>query len=331
MYEKIISRENIFRAWQEFKTGKIKKEDVSSFAVDVEEHLFALHDRLASGTWRHGAYRGFYVRDPKLRRIHKATVVDRVLHHALVRVLEPVFDTGFIFDSYASRRTKGTDKAIRRFRKFAWQLSRNNTKTVWVLQCDIKKFFDSIDHMVLLELLKKKIHDAHVLELLWEIINSYSTAPGKGIPIGNVTSQLFSNVYLNPFDHFVKRQLRVKNYIRYADDFVILSRDKSYLVALIPLVDAYLKRQLTLQLHPRKVLILPWHGGADFLGFIHFLHHAVIRTKTKQRMIRKVREQRQKLQQESISSYSFNQTVQSYLGRLKQCRSKVLQKMILKM
>jgi retron-type reverse transcriptase len=129
VFEKISAQENLFLAWREFKANKIKKEDVSQFAVDVEEYLFSLSDSLRAGTWQHGPYRGFYVRDPKLRHIHKASVIDRVLHHAIVRILEPVFDQGFIFDSYSSRKTKGTHKAGERFRQFAWKLSRNNLAT----------------------------------------------------------------------------------------------------------------------------------------------------------------------------------------------------------
>lgn len=326
MFKKITSLENLFLAWHEFKPDKIAKEDVSRFAIDVEEHLFALHASLTAGTWRHGHYSAFYVRDPKLRHIHKASVSDRVLHHAIVRVVEPVFDKSFIFDSYSSRKTKGAHKAGERFREFTWKLSRNNTKTVWILKCDIRKFFDSVDHAILLKLLKKKIIDEKAVQLLWTVINSFSVIPNKGIPIGNLTSQLFSNIYLNSFDHFVKRELHVKEYIRYADDFVMLSRDRAYLERLVPAIKDWLERHLELTLHPRKVFITKWHRGVDFLGFVHFPYYAIMRTKTKQRVIRKTRQAYQKLQEGKISAYNFAQTLASYRGRLKHCRSKTIQK-----
>lgn len=330
LYGVIISLKNLFDAWKEFKCGKIKKADVSQFAVDVEEHLFDLHHRLAVEQYSHGQYSAFYVRDPKLRSIHKAKVIDRVLHHAIFRVVEPIFDTSFIFDSYSSRKTKGTYKAGDRFRKFTWKLSQNNTKTVWVLKGDIKKFFDSVDHEILLTLLKKKIKDQKVMDVLINIIRSFSTGEGKGIPLGNLTSQLFSNVYLDKLDQFIKRVLQVKYYIRYADDFAILSTDKTSLEKIIPVIRSFLETELKLSLHPNKVHVLKWHQGVDFLGYIHFPYHSIMRTKTKKRMLRKIKETRKAFQNGLMSKYSLNQVIQSYLGQLKHCRSKKLRKLISK-
>jgi retron-type reverse transcriptase len=193
LFIKIISVSNLFTAWSEFKRDKIKKNDVSSFAVSLEEELFNLHHLLKSDQYKHDKYTAFYVHDPKLRSIHKAKVIDRVFHHALVRIIEPIFDKGFIFDSYSSRKNKGTYEAGKRFRKFAWKLSNKNTKTVWILKCDIKKFFDSVDHDILISLLLQKIKDEKVTKLLIQIIKSFQSQPGKGIPLGNLTSQLFSN------------------------------------------------------------------------------------------------------------------------------------------
>jgi len=234
LYGEIISLQNLVSAWQEFKTGKIKKTDVSSFAVNLEEHLFAIHQILKTESYQHGKYTPFFVHDPKLRSIHKAKVIDRMLHHAIVRVIDPIFDKSFIFDSYSSRRNKGTHEAGKRFRKFAWKLSENNTKTVWILKCDIKKFFDSVNHDILIGIIKRKLNDEKVIELLSTIVYSFTTKEGRGIPLGNLTSQIFSNVYLDVLDQFVKRKLQVKYYIRYADDFIFLSRDKAYLESLIP-------------------------------------------------------------------------------------------------
>ncbi len=296
----------MFSAWSEFKVGKINKTDVAGFAVNIEEQLFYLHELLRSQKYVHGPYKAFFVRDPKLRCIHKASVRD----------------------SYSSRTNKGTHAARARLQQLAWRLSANNTKTVWVLKCDIKKFFDSVDHAILLELLHQRIQDQRTLILLQQIIHSFHFVPGRGIPLGNLTSQLFSNIYLDGLDQYVKRYLRVKNYIRYADDFVLLSRDKRYLQALVPTIQDFLESQLRLLLHPVKVVLQPWHQGIDFLGYIHRPYHTILRTKTKRRMLKKVKEARKMLKRGVLSPQKYNQTIQSYLGLLKHCRSTTLKQIL---
>ena len=175
IFNSIISLENLFTSWEEFKKGKESKGDVQEFAFDIEDNLFALHQNLKDDSYRHGPYQSFYIKDPKLRHIHKSSIRDRVVHHAVVRILEPIFDPSFIFDSYSSREGKGTHKAIQRFKRFAWKLSQNNTKPVWVLKLDIRKFFDSIDHEILFKLIKKKVKDERALGLVKEMINSFCT------------------------------------------------------------------------------------------------------------------------------------------------------------
>lgn len=285
LFEKIIAPENIFAAWREFQRGKMKKPDVLAFAERAEEHLLELAGDLSSGQYAHGQYTRFVVHDPKRREIAKASVRDRVLHHAIHRVLAPLFDRSFIFDSYSSRIGKGTHTAGKRFRQFAWTLSRNRTKTIWVLQLDVRKFFDSIDHRVLLGLLERRIKNDRTMQLLDIIIQSFETSPGKGISLGNLTSQLFSSVYLDPLDQFVKRTLQVRCYLRYADDIAVLSRDRGFLERRRDEIGIFLVREIGLKLHPDKVSIGKWHEGIDFLGLVHFLFHAVLRTKTKRRLL----------------------------------------------
>ena len=140
-YERIISLENLFLAWSEFQIGKSKKEDVQKFALNLEDNIFALRKELLAEIYQHSNYTSFCICDPKLRHINKASVKDRIMHHATMRIIESLFDKSFIFDSYSSRKNKGTHRAVKRLKKFAWKLSQNNTKTVWVLKCDIKKFF----------------------------------------------------------------------------------------------------------------------------------------------------------------------------------------------
>jgi RNA-directed DNA polymerase len=247
-------------------------------------NLFDLNNDLANHTYKHGNYQQFKINDPKPRIIHKANVRDRILHRAVYNVLYPFFDKNFTADSFSCRNNKGIHKAINKFREYASIVSKNNTKTCWILKCDIKKFFASIDQNILINILQKYIDDKNIINLLKEIITSFKP---NGLPLGNLTSQLFANIYLNEFDQFVKYVLRAKFYIRYADDFVVFSESRNYLKNIIPLVDIFLRNELKLTLHPDKIYIRKLKLGVDFLGWINFFGYRVLRTKTKNRMIKK--------------------------------------------
>jgi RNA-directed DNA polymerase len=318
-YHDIISAENLLAAWRGFLKGKRNKRDVQEFEYQLSDHIVSLHRSLKDKTYRHGGYEAFKISDPKPRDIHKATVQDRLVHHALYRILYPFFDRTFIADSYSCREGKGTHKAIERFRTFAWKVSKNNTKTCWVLKCDIRKFFASIDQVVLLDILRKHIQDSDILWLLREIVGSFhSTRPGVGLPLGNLTSQLLVNIYMNEFDQFVKHRLRAKYYIRYADDFVILSQDEAWLEDVLLQMKAFLLWELKLQMHPDKVFIKTLASGVDFLGWVHFPDHRVLRTSTKRRMLKKLSEERVK-----------PETVGSYLGLLSHGNTRKLREKIM--
>lgn len=305
-FQEIISLENLLSAWAEFVNGKRKKADVQLFGRDLIDNLITLHEDLSTKRYRHGSYQAFYISDPKPRSIHKASVRDRVLHHAIYRTLYPFFDRTFIYDSYSCRENKGTHKALARFKEFGQQVSRNHTRTTWVLQCDIKKFFASIDQNVLLGILSTYIQDADLLWLLKEIIASFhSSEVGKGLPLGNLTSQLLVNIYMHEFDYYAKHFLKAKHYIRYADDFVLLSDDRRWVEQQIAPIDNFLKECLSLSLHPHKVSITTFAAGVDFLGWVHFPHHRVLRTSTKRRMLKRLHER------------STPATLQSYLGLLR--------------
>jgi len=283
------------------------------------DNIFVLHKDLTTKKYTHGAYESFFVNDPKRRHINKANVADRLVHHAIYRLLYPFFDKTFIFDSYSCRLNKGTHKAIKRFRKFIWKESKGNTRSCWVLQCDIKKFFASINHKVLIEILKEQILDKNIILLLENIIESYHTKnfQGTGLPLGNLTSQLFTNIYMNKFDQFVKHNLKVKYYIRYADDFVFLSHNKYFLKELIVLIDKFLYEELKLKLHPNKVFLKNISSGIDFLGYVNFIDYRVLRTRTKKRMFKKIQLKKVQLENKEISKEKFYQTLNSYLGLLK--------------
>jgi len=301
-YHNIISVKNLLSAWREFLRDKRKRKDVEHFSLHLTDNILALHRELTDDTYRHGPYTAFKINDPKPRDIHKATVRDRILHHAIYRIMYSYFNRKFIFDSYSCRLAKGTHRAINRFRRYYRQVSQNHTKTVWVLKCDIRKFFASIDHQTLNDILKKRVKDKKIVKLLGKIIESFHTEnkPGIGVPLGNLTSQLLVNVYLNEFDHFAKRTLKISYYVRYADDFVILHKDKEYLENILPKIAEFLETRLKLSLHPNKVSIKTFASGIDFLGWVNFPHHRIPRTSTKQRMFRNLK---QNHKQESLTSY----------------------------
>ncbi len=270
-FEDIISVENILEAWKEFIVGKKKKKDVQEFSLRLMDNIFDLHYDLANLTYKHSDYQAFRINDPKPRIIHKASVRDRLLHHAIYRILYQFFDKTFISDSFSCRENKGTHKAITRFMVFSQKVSQNNTKTCWVLKGDIKKFFASVDQGILLNILKEYVLDQKIIWLLQEIISSFNSGQiSVGLPLGNLTSQLFANIYLNKFDQFVKHKLKLKCYIRYADDFVIFSQNKDFLEKQILFVRSFLQENLKLETHPQKISIKTLTSGVDFLGWVNF-------------------------------------------------------------
>ncbi|MBI2053937.1 MAG: DNA polymerase III subunit delta [Candidatus Staskawiczbacteria bacterium] len=312
IFERIISLENLFFAWNEFKKGKRKKPDVQEFEYNLEDNIFLLYNELKNKTYRHSNYTSFFIKDPKLRKIHKATVKDRVLHHAIFRILYPIFDKSFIFDSYSCRIDKGTHRAVNRLNCFAGKISKNNTKTCYILKCDIRKYFDSIDQDTLISLIKNKIKYDDVIWLIIRIIKSFP----KGLPLGNITSQLFANIYLGELDKFIKHELKEKYYIRYCDDFTILSRNYRQTIRDI---SNFLKNNLKLSLHKDKIIIRKYHQGIDFLGYVVFPHYRILRIKTKNRIIKNLKIREVELKDGKITKENFNQTIQSYLGVLKHC------------
>lgn len=321
IFESMTSPEHLFAAWDIFKSDKRGKTDVMEFEKDVEQHIFQLHRDLRSKTYKHGPYTGFYITDPKRRHIHKATVRDRVLHHAIFKALNPIFEPGFIADSFSCRIGKGTHKGVERVAQMLRTVSRNSTRECYALKCDIRKFFDSIDHEILLETLARRIKDQDMLWLVQEIVTSFSAGQrdlfhARGVPIGNLTSQLFANVYMNEFDQFVKHELRVRHYARYTDDFVIVSVDKAKLEKFITPIEYFLQEKLQLELHPHKVEIIKYRKGVDFLGYVQFPHYRLLRDRSKQRMMQKIKKAATLYRRGEIEAGRLDATLQSYLGVL---------------
>lgn len=304
-YNNIITIENLLSTWNRFIHGKRHKKDVMEYELHLSDNIIYLHSILKDKSYQHSGYSAFHVADPKPRNIHKATVQDRLVHHLIYKELYWYFDKRFIYDSYSCRVNKGVHRANNRFKKFAGQVSKNNTRTCYVLKCDIKKFFASVDHNILKNILTRHIQDHDILHILFNIIDSFhSTREGVGLPLGNLTSQLLVNVYMHEFDMYIKQELRVKYYIRYADDFVIMHEDSNYLKTLLPKIEMFLKNTLKLVLHDHKVSLETYASGVDFLGWVHFPYHKQLRTVTKRNIIRK------------LHKYAKPETITSYRGLL---------------
>ncbi len=286
-YDDITSAENLLSAWGEFVRGKRAKKDVQDFSFRLMDNIMQLRSELVNMQYEHGPYEAFNISDPKPRSIHKASVRDRLLHHAIYRQLYPFFDRTFIAQSYSCRNEKGAHKAMDTFRSYAYDVSHNHTRTCWVLKCDIRKFFASVDQAVLLEVLRAYIPDPKILWLLERVVGSFNSGrEGRGLPLGNLTSQLLVNIYMNEFDQFAKHGLKARRYLRYADDFTFLSDDRQELVDLIPRISEFLRERLKLELHPDKLFIKTFASGVDFLGWVHFPDHRVLRTVTKRRALK---------------------------------------------
>jgi len=320
IFEQICSFENLHLAFYQAARCKRSKNYVLEFCFNLEENLLQLQKELLEQTYQHGFYQEFLVCDSKKRRIKAAPFRDRIVHHALCNIIEPIFDKGFIFDSYACRSGKGTHRAIKRLEKFLKKDKKN-----YCLKCDIAKYFNSIDHQILFRLVEKKIADKKVLRLTKEILKSSEETPGKGIPIGNLTSQLFANVYLNELDQFVKHRLRVKRYLRYMDDFLVLGFDKKKLHQIRKEMEKFLWERLELKMHPKKVNIFPVYPvrnnglsngaskGIDFLGYRLFGKYRLLRKSTVKRFVKRVRRYKKRINEGLMSDEKLGQSLQSWL------------------
>jgi len=270
LYDHICSFENIYLAYRKARRGKRASVSTADFEYNQEEELLRLRAELSAQTWQPGPYRTFYIHDPKKRLIAAAPFRDRVVHHALCNWIAPLWEPLFIRDSYANRIEKGTHRAILRASHFARRYR-------YVLQCDFVQFFPSLSHQILLHELQSVLRDPATLWLCRQILNApHPQEEARGLPIGNLTSQFWANVYLNPFDHFVRRELRCPAYLRYVDDFLLFSNEKAILHQW---KEAILHRiaRLRLSLHPPQVF--PVSNGIPFLGFRIYPDHRRLKRK----------------------------------------------------
>lgn len=276
LWAELCSYDNLFLAYKKARKHKTTKKYVLEFETGLENNLLTLRSELLLHCYKPKPLINFIIRDPKTRKISKSAFIDRIVHHALCNIIEPMFERSFIYDSYANRIGKGTLRAIKRFDFFKRKSSKNDTISSYILKMDIKKYFDNVDHRILLSILMEKITDSRTIWLIKKILNNYGSI-SKGMPLGNLTSQFFANVYLNKLDWFVKHKLKVKYYLRYVDDFVILDCNKEKLVNYKLQIDEFLKSKLNLQLHKDKSKIYHLGDSMTFLGFRVFYYHKLLK------------------------------------------------------
>lgn len=316
----MTSISHIFHCWDQFKRGKRKRKDVQFFERHLEDNIFQLQHDLVTFQYVHAPYEQFYVTDPKQRHISKAIVRDRLVHQVVYDTLAAVLDKKFIFHSLSSRLGKGTHVGVTLLQRMIRKVSANGTKPCYALKMDIRRFFDSVDHNILKFLLRKYVKDIDTLKITDMIIDSFKLKAdlehALGIPLGNVTSQLFANVYLHELDDFIKQDLKEKCYLRYCDDFIILSNDQTHLSCLISTIRAFLTEKLKLELHPRKLIIRKLNQGIDFVGYVLFEKHVLMRTRSKHRMRKRLKEAYENYLIGKLDVAALDQRLQSYLGIL---------------
>lgn len=295
LYKKLYSWENLEEAYWKARRHKTNNPRVRAFDEHWRLYLCQLLNEMRTKTYTPRPLQRFVLRDPKTRVICVSDFRDRIVHHALVNILQPIFEPRFIHDSYASREGKGNLLALVRFDVFLHKVSKNgrliesarnkNQIVGFAFKADIKHYFDTVDHEVLLNMIKRRIKDENILWLIHKILANHNAGiPGKGMPLGNWTSQFFANIYLNELDQFVKHELKAKYYIRYVDDFVIVHEQKVKLQEYKQKISQFLKI-LKLELHPTKCKISSLGRGITLLGFRVFYHHKLVR----KRNIRKIK------------------------------------------
>lgn len=324
LYPQVYDFENLYLSYRAARRAKRDRAEVARFEARVEDQLFLLQSELRNETYQPGTYRHFYIYEPKKRKISAAPFRDRIVHHALVRVIEPIFERRFIFDSYACRRGKGTHRALNRCTEFVRRYR-------FVLQCDVAKFFPTIDHEILLKILGRTLADTQVMRLCERIVQSGAGVldserelywfPGddlfaplrpQGLPIGNLTSQFWANVYLNELDQFTKRTLKCRAYVRYADDFLLFHDDKSTLHLWLKELRDFAANHLRLLLHPTKCQVFPTSNGVPFLGFRHFTTHRRLKRPSVVRFRRRLRRLQQAYAAGLVSRERIGASIQSW-------------------
>lgn len=327
LYPQIITWFNVYAAWRKARKGKRGKVPAATFEYHLEDNLLALQRELTDKTYQPGPYNSFYIHEPKRRLISAAPFRDRVVHHALCNIIEPIFERSFVADSYANRMGKGTHRALDCCQAYSRRFQ-------YVLQCDVRQFFPSIDHAILRAQMAHKIDDEETLWLIDQILASgrgvlseqyqMTWFPGddllaatrpRGLPIGNLTSQFWANCYMNGFDHFIKRDLKCKGYVRYVDDFLLFADDKDMLHAWYTAVDEKLA-ELRLTMHPHAQP-RPVTEGIPFLGFTVYPTHRRVKRRKVVHYRRKLRGQLARYSEEEIDQQALKASIQGWINHVR--------------
>jgi len=339
IFKNIYSIENIISAFKKARKGKSKKDYVIIFESNLNKNLRLLQNELKNKIYEPNKLKKFIVRDPKTRTIHASIFRDRIVHHAIINILKPILEKTFIYDSFASRKNKGTHKAVKRFEYFLRKVSSNGRKIKkpfnnnsirgFVLKSDIKHYFATMNHGILISILRKNIKDEDLINLIKIVLDNFDTKiKGQGVPLGNYTSQFFANVYLNRLDYFVKHRLKAKYYIRYVDDFVILHKDKRVLEEYLIKINKYLKH-LKLELHQNKSGIHPLRNGITFLGYRIFYNYKLLRKRNQKQFFNKLRRNIEFYREGLMSREKLESFLQGWFGYSKFANTYKLRQKIL--
>lgn len=328
LFWKIVTLDNFYKAFHDMRLGHKYNTRSMRMSARIEYIITEVMRELIDGTWRHCRYYAFECRtEVKRRQIHAPCFRDGLVHHALDNVLREIFERKYIFDLYSNRRGKGQHRAVMRVQHFIRKASHRGR--VYVLQCDIHKYYDSIDHDVLKHMIRGTIKDGRVLTILDRIIDSYNDDTGKGVPIGALPSQTFANVYLCEFDHFVKETLRVKNYLRFMDDFIIVANSKDELHAWLREIKWYLETQVHLKLNP-KTAIYPAHRGVNFCGYRIFKDRILPRKRNLKAARIRFKNLVYHFRRGDITLADVQPRVASFLGYCKHCKARKSVETVLK-
>lgn len=312
----VVDFDNLYVAYKQAAKGKRFQSDVLEFNSRLEENLIDIQNKLMWRTWTPSRFSAFNKYEPKWRYIEAPPFKDRVVHHSLVKEIEPLFEQKFIWHSYACRVGRGNHKAVQLVQSFLRSENAKHNK-VYALKADIAAYFASVDHQALVRVLQRTIRDKEVLRLCWLIIDACGV-DCCGIPVGALTSQLFANVYLNQLDHYVKDQLGVKPYVRYMDDFIILSNSKTQLWDLLYHIDVFLSETLSLRLNP-KTDIFPVSQGIDFCGYRIWATHILPRKRNVKRAKNRFDKLAAQYSRGEIDLDDVSPSVMSFLGYMKHC------------
>lgn len=282
MYSQISSFHNLLKSYYKARRNKRYRRRLQKIELDFENRLLNISFYLKNKTYQTGQYHRFIVFEPKRRRISAPAFIDRIVHHAIMSVIEPLFEDQFVDSSFACRKDKGTHFGMLRISE-TYKIFSSRYDVFYALKCDIKQYFANIDHQILFKLFSQTVTCVDTLNLIKTIVDSYQDSPGKGIPIGNLTSQLFANIYLHQLDLYLQNEIKETNYFRYMDDFIILSSDKEYLKRLRIQIQTFIHDNLKLELHPLKANIFRADRGIDFLGYFIKKDVTLLRRKTLRR------------------------------------------------